>query len=298
MHRTAYLLLLVATFAWGGNAVAGKLAIGHVSPMVLVSLRWGLAVLFLLPFSAGKLVEDWPTVRRHLPLLLALGACGFTLFNAILYVALNHTTAINVSIEQAGIPIFIIIANFMLFRTRTSRAQLVGVFLTVTGVVLTASHGDPRQLLLLDLNFGDAIMIIAVLLYSGYSVALRGKPALQWQSLILVLCISAAVTSIPFLLWEIAVGSAIAPDAKGWLIVFYTAVGASVIAQVSYIRGIELIGPNRAGLFINLVPIFGTLLSILIVGETFHPYHAAAMALVFGGIWLAERGRGAVSPAQ
>ncbi|ESW66441.1 DMT family transporter [Mesorhizobium sp. M0644] len=288
MHRAAYLFLLFTTLLWGGNSVAGKLAVGHISPMTLVFLRWLLAVLILLPIGWGTLRQDWPVVRRHWLLLGGLGACGFAFFNAIFYTALNYTTAINVSIEQAAIPIVIIIANFVLFRLRVNRVQIAGVVLTIIGVAVTASHGDLRQLLKLDLNFGDAIMLVAVLCYSFYSVGLRLKPVIRWQSLMLALSVAALVTSLPFFLWEIAAGKVIVPDARGWAVAFYTAIGASVIAQIFYIRGNELIGANRAGLFINLVPIFGTLLSVLIVGETFQLYQALALALVLGGISLAE----------
>ena len=288
MHRRAYMLLLLTTLFWGGNSVAGKLVVGHVSPMTVVFLRWAIAVLIMLPIGWRHLREDWPVVRRHWLLLGVLGACGFTLFNAIFYTALNYTTAINVSIEQAGIPMLIILANFLLFRLRVSFAQIVGVVLTIAGVILTASHGDPGRLLTLQLNFGDAIMLVAVLCYSAYSVMLRLKPAMHWQSLILTLSIAALITSVPFLIWEIAAGKAVMPDAFGWAITLYIAVGVSVISQVFYIQGNELIGANRAGLFINLVPIFGTLLSVLIVGEDFQFYQAVALVLVLGGIGLAE----------
>jgi len=288
MHRRAYIFLLLTTLLWGGNSVAGKLAVDHVSPMTLVFLRWVLAVAILLPIGFQTIRKDWPVVRKHWLVLAALGASGFTLFNTIFYTALNYTTAINVSIEQAAMPILIIVANFVFFRLRVNWAQIVGVVLTIAGVVLTACHGDPRRLLTLELNFGDAIMLVAVFLYSGYSVGLRLKPAMHWQSLMLALSVAALVTSLPFFVWEIAAGKVIVPDARGWLVIVYTAVGASAISQIFYIRGNELIGANRAGLFINLVPIFGTLLSVLIVGETFQLYQALALVLVVGGIGLAE----------
>lgn len=288
MHRAAYLFLLSTMLVWGGNSVAGKLAVGHVSPMTLVSLRWVVAVLIMLPIGWRTIREDWPEVRRHWLLLAGLGACGFTLFNVIFYTALNYTTAINVSIEQAAIPIVIIVANFVLFRLRVRYLQIVGVLLTVIGVALTASHGDLGQLLKLDLNFGDAIMLIAVLCYSLYSVGLRLKPAIRWQSLMLALSVAALATSMPFFVWEVAAGSAVLPDAGGWAVILYTAVGASIVSQIFYIKGNELIGANRAGLFINLVPIFGTLLSVLVVGEQFHVYQGLALGLVLGGIALAE----------
>ncbi|RAZ83099.1 EamA family transporter [Mesorhizobium hawassense] len=288
MHRAAYLFLTSTMLLWGGNSVAGKLAVGHVSPMTLVFLRWVMAVLILLPVGWRALREDWPEVRGHWRLIAGLGACGFTIFNVIFYTALNYTTAINVSIEQAAMPIVIILANFLLFRLRVQPLQIVGVVLTIVGVALTASHGELGQLLKLNLNFGDAIMLVAVLCYSLYSVGLRLKPAIRWQSLMLALSIAALLISVPFFLWEAASGRVIVPDARGWALTLYTALGASVVSQVLYIKGNELIGANRAGLFINLVPIFGTLLSVLIVGEQFQPYQALALALVLGGIALAE----------
>ncbi|TPI50445.1 MULTISPECIES: DMT family transporter [unclassified Mesorhizobium] len=299
MHRSAYMFLLLTTLLWGGNSVAGKLAVDHVSPMTLVFLRWVLAVAILLPIGWNALKRDWPVVRRHWFVLAALGASGFTLFNTIFYTALNYTTAINVSIEQAAMPILIIVANFIFFRLRVNWAQIAGVVLTIFGVILTACHGDPRRLLTLALNFGDAIMLVAVILYSGYSVGLRLKPAMQWQSLMLAMSLAALVTSLPFFLWEIVAGKVIVPDARGWAVIVYTAIGASVVSQIFYIRGNELIGANRAGLFINLVPIFGTLLSVLIVGETFQLYQALALVLVLGGIALAEySGRKAAMPRR
>ena len=288
MYRNAYLLLILTTLFWGGNSVAGKLAVGHVSPMLLTAVRWGLAVVILAAIGWPRLRADWPTVRKHFWLLTGLGVLGFTVFNAALYTALNFTTAINTSIEQAGIPMIIFAANFILFRTRVTPAQILGFMLSLVGVALTASHGSMERLLALDMNFGDALMLIAVLVYSAYTVALRFKPEIHWQSLMIMLTGSAFVTSVPFALWEFGTGRGIVPDATGWALIAYIVIFPSLAAQVFYIRGVELIGANRAGLFINMVPIFGTLLSVVIIGEDFQLYHGVAMVLVLGGIWLAE----------
>jgi drug/metabolite transporter (DMT)-like permease len=288
MFRNAYLLLILTTLFWAGNAVAGKLAVGHVSPMALTTLRWGLATVVMLAIGLPRLRRDWPVVRRHLPLLTLLGAAGFSVFNAMQYSALLFTSAINISIEQAAMPMLVFVANFLLHRIGVAPGQIIGFTLSLLGVVLTATHGDPTRLAALDLNRGDALMLLAIVIYAGYTVALRHKPAIHWQSLMIVLCGSAFVVSLPFMLWEGLSGSMILPDARGWTIAVYTAIFPSVLSQVFFIRGVELIGANRAGLFINMVPIFGTLLAIISLGEAFHLYHAAAMALVLGGIWLAE----------
>lgn len=291
MARKAYLLLFLTALFWGGNAVAGKLAIGHVSPMILTAMRWGFAFVILLAIGWPRLRGDWPRVRHHWLYLIVLGMLGFTVFNVALYSALLFTSAINASIEQAAMPMVIFLANFLLFRMRVAAAQIAGFLISIAGVMLTASHGDPARLLKLDVNFGDALMVVAVLVYGGYTVALRFKPAIHWQSLMIALTFGAFVTALPFAAAEAAYGTLILPDARGWAIVAYTAIFPSILAQIFYIRGVELIGGNRAGLFINLVPVCGTLLSILILGEAFHFYHAIAMALVLGGIWLAEHRR-------
>ncbi len=288
MHRNAYVLLLLAALFWGANAVAGKLAVGHVSPAVLTTFRWAFSVAILLPIGWTQLRRDWPAIRPKLPLILALGAVGFTVFNVTFYVAVSHTSVINVSIEQAGMPMVIFLLNFLLYRQRAAPLQMLGFVLSLAGVAITASHGDFARLLGLELNRGDALMLLAVLAYAGYSVALRGKPDVHWLSMMNMLCLAAFVTSIPFMAYEQAAGHVVWPDARGWAVVAYSVLLPSIAAQAFYIRGVELIGANRAGIFVNLVPVFGTVLSILLLGEAFEAYHAVAVVLVFGGIWLAE----------
>lgn len=288
MHRTAYILLTLTTLIWGANAIAGKLAVGHVSPMILTAARWGFAAIVLAMFGWRHLARDWPVIRPHLPLLAGLGAIGFTGFNIFLYHALLYTSAINVSIEQTGIPLVIFLVNFIFFRLRVTILQMAGFALTMVGVALTVTHGEPSRLLELDINLGDALMVGGVLLYAIYSVGLRFKPDIHWMSLMIVLCGTSFVVSIPFALGEFAAGTAIPPDARGWAIILFTVIGPSIVSQVMYIRGVELIGANRAGLFINLIPVFGTLLSILLLGESLHLYHVAALLLALGGIAIAE----------
>ncbi|SFJ57561.1 DMT family transporter [Aerobium aerolatum] len=288
MSRNAYVLLLLTMLMWGGNAVAGKMAVGHISPMVLTTFRWLGAVALMLAIGIPQLRRDWHVVRPRLLYLFLLGAAGFTLFNAAMYTALTFTTVINVSIEQAGMPMFIFIANFVLYRIGVSAGQVIGFSLSMVGVALTATHGNLLTLSEQQINSGDLLMLAAVLLYAGYTIALRYKPAIHWKSLMSVMAVAAALTSLPFMAWEVATDAAIWPDMRGWGIVLYTAIFPSVVSQLFYVRAVDLIGANRAGLFINLVPIFGTILSIAILGEDLEMYHIAALVMVLGGIWLAE----------
>ena len=291
MTQRAYFYMLLTTLFWGANAVAGKLAVGLISPMLLTSMRWLLAVTVLLSFAWPQVRRDLPIIRRHWPVLAALGAAGFTIFNVSLYSALEFTTAINVVILQAGMPLVIFLANFFIFRVPVTSAQVIGFFLTVAGVAAVASAGAPQQLLSLSLNKGDAIMLIAVLVYGGYTVALRYRPVMHWQSMMAVMATSAFISSLPFTAWEIAVDRVIWPGVEGISIAVFTAIFPSLISQVLYIQANGLIGSNRAGLFTNLIPVFGTILSVVVLRETLHLYHVVALVLVMSGIALAERGK-------
>lgn len=284
-----YGLLTLTAFFWGGNAIAGKLAVGHISPMLLTMIRWILAFAIISVIGWKQAKTEWPEIRKHLPLLFAYGIFGFTCFNVALYSALQYTSAINVTIEQAAMPIFIMAANLILFQTRVFAIQIVGFVLTLLGVAITVTEGELGRLIHLDLNRGDAIMMLAVLLYGGYTVALRYKPKLHWKSLLIVMSFAALLTSVPFAIWEYAAGNTILPTTQGWLVSAYAAIFPAVLSQAFFIYGVAAIGPNRAGIFLNIVPIAGALLSVLILGEQLQLFHIAGLVLVLGGIALAEK---------
>ncbi|HWU60541.1 MAG TPA: DMT family transporter [Ensifer sp.] len=291
----AYLFLLTTALIWGGNAVAGKLAVGHASPFMLTLMRWMVALLLILTISMPQIRKDWPIIRRNGLYLFVMGAAGFTGFNALLYSALHYTSAINAVIEQAGMPFLIFVANFLIFRMRVTGGQVLGSMLTLCGIALTAANGDLATLLRLQLNFGDLLMLFAVLVYSAYTVGLRFKPALHWKSMMAATAAGAMIAAAPLGLYEWQSGAGQLPDAYGWAVVAFIAVFPSLFAQILFVRGVEIIGSNRAGLFINLVPIFGMLLSIGLVGEPIHLYHIVSLVLVLGGIVLAERHRPAAA---
>lgn len=285
----AYLLLVLAALFWGGNAVAGKIAQAHVSPAMLTFLRWAIASLIIASCAAPYVRADWATLRLQWWRITLLALLGFAGFNLALYGALRYTSAVNVSIEQAGMPMVIIIVNFLLFRQRTRAVQLIGVLLTVAGVLVTATHGDLSTLLAGDLNRGDAIMLVAVLLYSVYAVALRLRPAVHWLSFLFTMALAAMVWTAPVLAYECIAQGCSWPSPEGWWIVAFVVLFPTLGAQLFFIRAVELIGANRAGLFINLVPMFGAGLAVIVLGETLQTYHFAGLLLVLVGIVLAEK---------
>jgi drug/metabolite transporter (DMT)-like permease len=293
LNRQPYLLLVATAILWAGNTIAGKFAVGHISPFLLTSSRWLVAFAILLPFAFPYLRRDLPVIRRHAAFLFLLGAIGFALFNNLFYLALNYTSAINVAIEQASMPLVVFVLNFLFFSIRTSRLQAGGFLLTLIGIVIIVTHGDPASLASQNVNVGDVLMMCAAFFYALYSVALVRKPRLHWLSFITSLAGAAFVASIPFTFWEFSAARIRFPDSTGFAVVAYTAVFPSIVAQLSWMRGLELIGSNRGGVFINLVPIFASALAIMLLGEAFLPYHFVALCLVLGGVWLSQQGSGA-----
>lgn len=287
----AYLLLTFTALSFGGNAVAGRLAVGEISPMALVTLRWLIVVLVMAPLAYRDLVVYRSTVRAHWRRFLAMASIGFTAFNAMMYVAAHDTTAVNLTIIQGSIPVMVLIGALVIYGTPITRLQLAGMLVTLTGVLTVAAQGSLAMLLALSFNPGDLVMLTASMAYAGYTLALRSRPAMPPLAFFSVLAVVAFVTSLPLLAVEVAMGATLWPGPTGWGILVYVALLPSLLAQLTFMKGVELIGPGRAGLFVNLVPVFGAMLAVTILAEPFRLYHAAALALVLGGIALAEAGK-------
>ena len=288
-YERPYLILTITALSWGGNAVVGRLAVGEVSPMAIVCLRWLIVVAILTAAMRRPLAAEWRLLLPHWPRLFLMGALGYTLFNAIFYWAAHYTSAVNIGVLQGITPALVMAGSFVAYGTSIGRRQVLGLVLTLLGVLVTASHGDLEVLRHLELNIGDIGIVLASILYAGYTVALRNRPRIGPIVFFAAMAFSAFVTSVPLLAWEVATGTVLWPTPLGWAIIVFIAVMPSLTSQLLYMRGVELIGPSRAGLFMNLIPVFAACLAVLLLGETFAPYHAAALALVLGGIWLAER---------
>ena len=287
----AYLLLTLTALCWGANAVLGRLAVGEISPMALVALRWLGALALLVVFAHAQVRRDWPAIRERLIFVAAMGAIGFTVFNALFYLAAHWTTAVNIGIIQGSIPVFVLLGAFAAYRTRVVALQIAGVLVTLLGVAIVASGGELARLASLALNFGDVLMIAACVLYAGYTLGLSRRPPVSALALFTVMAVAAAIASLPLALAEAALGRFQWPTPAGWIIVGLVTLFPSFLAQISFIQGVSLIGPSRAGVFVNLVPVFASILALLVLGEPFELFHGIALCLVLGGIWLSERGR-------
>ncbi|MEM8792751.1 MAG: DMT family transporter [Pseudomonadota bacterium] len=291
LYSQPWLLLTLTALFWGGNAVASRLAVGEIQPFQLVLLRWLLVAAAMWLLFGREVRDHWPKLRPRLGWLVMIATTGFTVFNALFYLAGYSTTAINIGILQGAMPVMVLIGAFIAYRTKVTPLQIVGVAVTLTGVVVIAGKGDPLLLLSLGINPGDGIMLIAGACYSFYTVMLRNRPAIPGRAFFTVMSVVALATSVPFAVGEALLTDAYLPTFTGWLITLYVAIFPSCLSQLFFLRGVDLIGPGRAGLYINLVPVFAPILAILVLGEIFAWYHAAALVLVLGGIALAERGK-------
>ena len=222
-----------------------------------------------------------------------MGTAGYTVFVALFYVAAHYTTALNLSIIQGAIPAMVLIGARVFLGIRFTALQALGAFITMAGVMVIAAQGDPARLRALAFNRGDVMIVVATVLYAGYTIGLRQRPNVSGISMLAAMAVAAFVTSIPLMIWEILSGGFIWPTAGGLLALVFVALGPAFISQLMYMRGVELIGPGRAGVFVNLVPAFGAIMAVVILGEPFAAYHVVALTLVVGGIAIAQRGSGA-----
>lgn len=294
LYQWPTVLLTLTAIFWAGNAVAGRMAVGHISPMLLVFLRWVMVLGVLWPLYGREVRAHWPILRPKLGRIVLMGLLGFTGFNALFYVAAYTTSAINIGILQGSIPVVVLAGAFLVHGTRASLVQVAGVLITLVGVVVVATRGAPLSILEIGLNRGDLAMLAACLLYAFYTVALRDRPDMPGTAFFTLLALIAAATSVPLLAVEAAIQGLALPTWQGWLVTLYIAIFPSCVAQLFYVRGVDLIGPGRAGVFTNLVPVFTAILAVVLIAEPFAPFHAIALVLVIGGIWLAQRttGRG------
>jgi len=283
-----YLLLTLTMLMWSANGIAGRVAIGEVSPMVIVMLRWLISCSLLFAFDFLRIREDWLVLKLHIVRLVLGAIFGFTGFNALFYLSAHHTSAVNMTILQGSLPIFVLMGAALFQRTPLTLLQAIGIPFTLAGVIAVASQGQLDVLLAFNFNIGDIGLVIACLSYAIYTLMLRNRPKVSGIGFFAIVAMAAFITSLPLLGLEMALGEAHWPTVEGWMIVAFIGICPSLLAQLFFLKAVELIGPGRAANFTNLVPIFGPLLAIILLGEPFHLYHAVALMLVLGGITLAE----------
>lgn len=284
----AWLLLSGAMLLWAANAVAARMAVGQISPMMLVSLRWLIVFLVLAIAMPLRIGANFRVLWERRWLILALATFGLTGFNVLLYSAAHWTSAVDMMLLQSLIPV-LVLAGAVAGGARTCPMQIGGIALTCIGVVIVATCGHPLEILSLSVNKGDLLILLGCLFTAWYTLTLRKRPKVSAVVFFAALAVAAFIISLPLLAWEVVQGDAYMPTALGWGVMLFTAVGPALCAQVFYLRAVQLIGAVRVGPYNNLVPIFGALLGVGLIGETFAFYHAAGLVLALGGVGLCER---------
>ena len=285
-----YLLLTLTPFFWACNWIVGRGLHSEIPPMAMTFYRWFFALLILTPFALPHVRREWPIVRRHRGVLLLLGIVGVGTHNALTYLGLNYTTAINGVILNSFIPVMIIALSRIFLRQSLSRVQLVGVCVSLGGVLAILSGGNPETLASLTLNRGDLLIILAMLLWSVYTIGLRWRPAgLHMLTFLFVIACIGDAAVLPLYLGEMALGARMTVSWLNLAALVLVATFSSVLAYIFWNRGVEQVGANVAGLFVHLMPVFGTILAWLLLGERLLPFHVVGIALILTGIYVTSR---------
>ena len=283
-----YLLLTVTALCWAGNAIVGRLAAGHIPPVTLSFLRWSLA--FLHPSLAWKhLRRDWGAIRRQFGTMIVLSITGIGGFTALQYWSLEHTQALNTLLLQSAGPLFVAVWSLILLGIRLTPAQGAGIVLSLTGVLVILLHGDLTALASIEFNKGDIIFTVALVIFGFYSVLSLKRPPIYGLSFVGFTFGCGAACLIPLLIWELVSRPVMQLDTANLLTLFYVALFPSTVAYLCFNRGVRLIGANRAAPFFHVVPVFGSAMAIVFLGERPQAFHIIGFALVLTGVFVASR---------
>lgn len=282
-----YLLLTLTTLFWSGNMVLGRAIRADVPPMALAFWRWTIALLLVLPLALPHLREQWPMLKKGWKPVLILGVLGVGGYNTLAYVALQYTAATNAVLLNSFIPIATIALSWLFLKKHLKRLEGLGVVLSFIGVTTIVLRGDPGTLATLALNIGDLWMLGAVLVWAIYTIGLQWRPAGVHPMLMLAAFTTVGVAVlIPAYAWEIAGGRHINLHWGSFASLLYVGIFPSFLGYIFYNRAVGEVGASKASLFIHLMPVFGTILSAIFLGEVPVWYHYAGIALIFAGIWL------------
>lgn len=289
INNQPYILLTLTSLFWAGNIVLARYVGNHVPPITMSCIRWFGTFLILLPFAWPHLKHDWPVLRAHLPLLALLSVLGFAYNNAISYWAMQYTEALNALLIQSAGPLFVAVWSLLLFGVRLTGAQLTGIALSLAGVLIIILRGDFSALASISLNRGDLMFGSSLLAFGLYSALLLRRPVTNQSSLISFTTCCGASMLVPFSIWEFSTGATLKFDFLSMATLGYTIIFPSTLAYLFFNRGLALIGPNRAAPFFHLVPVFGSAMAILLLGEQLRLFHLVGYALVLAGVIIASR---------
>lgn len=287
IYNYPYLLLTLAVLFWSGNFIIAKLVPAEFPPIGLSFWRLLGASVLMSFFSLPHLSKDWTLIKKNWLLISILSLSGVGLIDVLNYMGLQQSIALNAFLMSSIIPVLIMVFSFVIFREKISILQFFGVILSLTGVVIFVVRGDINTLLSFSINRGDILLFGSVSLYSLYSVVLRKRPPIHPYVFLFIMFSISMITIFPFYIWETLTIRPVIFNVSSITAICYIIVFPASLAYLFYNRGVELLGANRAGLFLHLMPVFGSIMAILFLNETFRWYHTLGIVLIASGIYLA-----------
>ena len=288
-YNTPSALLIFTTLFWAFNTIFGQLAVGEISPLQIVPLRW-IFVSSVMWFLFGNNVKNnWKIIKPEINKIIFMALMGFTGFNVLFYTASHYTTAINLGIIQAAVPVYVLLGAYFIYKTPINALQGAGVLMSIIGVIVITTKGDIELLLSLQLNKGDLIMLLACLMYSYYTLALKSRLQISGIEFFTLMSVIANLLALPLFIADYFINSINYPSFHGWIITILVAIFPSSLAQIFYLRAVDVAGPGKAGIYTNIVPIFSSILAVILLNQSFHIFHGISLVLVLTGIWIAEK---------
>ena len=287
----AYIMLICATLFWAGNFIVGKYAfLTEIPPLSLVFYRWLLVWIILLPFTYKDIIKHKDTILNNLPLLFFLGLTSVGLFNSFTYLSLIYTQVINSSLFNTAIPAIIILLCFLFKVEKTNKFQLSGLFISVCGILAIITRLNLDILLSLNFNKGDLIMIGGALTWGIYSTLLKRKKfSLPLLTLVHIVCTFGLVSVFPQFLYELWNGQVIKFDINLFYLLIFLALFPSIGSYYCWAGAVSIIGANRAGIFLSLIPLFSTIMAIALYNEKFQFFHLIGAILILVGLYLSNK---------
>ncbi len=287
----AYVMLVCATLFWAGNFMVGKFAfLTNIPPMSLVFYRWSLVWLILIPFTFKQIIKSKEIIFNNLPLLLFLALTSVGLFNSFTYLSLVHTQVINASLFNTAIPAIIILMCFIFKIEKTNKYQILGLIISVFGILSIITKLNLEIILSLNFNKGDLIMIGGVITWGLYSSFLKRKTFnLPLLTLVHILCSFGLIFIFPQFIFEFSQGQKIDFDLDLFYILIFLALFPSIGSYYCWAGAVSIIGANRAGIFLSLIPLFSTIMAIFFYKESFQFFHLIGAILIIIGLFLSNK---------
>ena len=287
----AYLLLTLSTLFWAGNFIVGKFAtLFEIPPLTLNVLRWLSVWFILMPFTYKEIYNNLSYIKKKWLVISFMGLITISTFNSVVYFALNHTQVINAVLVLAAIPAATIVLSSLMNIEKTNIYQLLGLLLSIIGIGSIISHGNFQKIISLSFNKGDVWMLVCVITWSLYSTLLKKNKFKLSQFTLIQLMVSAGLLFlVPQLFYEKFIGLEVNFNKAFFIILFYVVAFPAIAAYYCWQKGVEIIGPNRASMFIQLMPLFSAVMAIIIFKEKFELYHFVGATFIVSGIYLSNK---------